>query len=305
MIQKSKIYQVKKFLFIVIGLICFPGSFLYAQPNYPKQGSNNRPGDLTVTRNTISNSYLSLTYSPQTKSMEAVTKSDKKVFLRNLIPHTTISTIHKEQVSDAVFGIGSSLLINTIDGCKTRFALFPMQPFLFVTQIFKNTDADTLNIQKLNPISFSIDLGKKANELITLGTGGLLAADKNPGSYVFLTTVDPATRHGVISGWLTNEKGSGVLFSRFTDNTIVIKPQIDYGNFRLPPGKKETSETLLIGYFDDARIGEEQFADAIAKHQHIKLKPRTAVYCSWYSEENGGAGSEESSVELAGFIKRI
>lgn len=141
------------------------------------------------------------------------------------------------------------------------------------------------------------------SKLKTLGTGGLLDADKNPGSYVFLTTVDPATRNGVVAGWLTNEKGSGVLFSSVNNNLIEIKAQIDYGRFRLAAKATEATETLVIGYFADARLGEEQFADAIAKQQNIKLKPRTAVYCTWYSEKNGGAGTESETIKLAGFIK--
>jgi hypothetical protein len=138
---------------------------------------------------------------------------------------------------------------------------------------------------------------------MTLGTGGLLKPDENPGSYVFSSTVDPATRNGVVTGWLTNSKGSGVLFSSIKNDLVRVEAQIDYGHFRLQAGKSEATETLLVGYFDDARLGEEQFADAMAKYNNIKLCERSAVYCSWYSEKNGGAGSEASSIELANYIK--
>lgn len=271
----------------------------YSLGAFSSPTSNNGIADIH-----INNSFISLNYNSKTKSLEATSKAMNKVFLKNLIPNGGTSEVKKDNITDAVFGKGTSLVINTNNGGKITFSLFPSQPFLFITQTLKNEGSDVLDIQKLNPVSFSIELGKPATTLKTLGTGGLLAPDKNPGSYVFLTTVDPSTRNGVVAGWLTNEKGSGVLFSEIADNKVKIKAQIDYGHFRIPSGKTEMSETLLIGYFDDARIGEELFAESIAKNQHIVLKPRTAVYCTWYAEKNGGAGSEKSSIELADFIRK-
>ncbi|MFA5814284.1 MAG: hypothetical protein WC865_01500 [Bacteroidales bacterium] len=267
---------------------------------------NNLTGDSSVKsqnkRNSISNSFLVVTFNTGAKTLEVTARSTQKTFLKNLIPNGATGTFMKEKTFSPVFGEGSSLVITSVHGGSISFALYPMQPFLFINQTVDNSQTEDINIQKLNPVSFLIDLEKPAAGLKTLGTGSLLAPDKNPGSYVFLTTVDPATRNGVVTGWLTNEKGSGVVFSSIKDNLIEINTQIDYGHFRLPAGKTEASETLLIGYFDDARLGEEQFADAIARQQNIKLKPRSAVYCTWYDEKNGGAGSESSSIELAKFI---
>lgn len=47
------------------------------------------------------------------------------------------------------------------------------------------------------------------------------------------------------------------------------------------------------------RIGEELYADAIARHYKIRLRPQVAGYCTWYSEKHGAAGDEKSIVELA------
>jgi glycosyl hydrolase family 95/glycosyl hydrolase family 65 len=251
----------------------------------------------------IGNPFLSVQFDPVTKVLEASARAGNKIFLRNIIPNGVTGTAVKEQVFSPVFGKGDALVIPAVEGGSISFTLYQTQPFLFVTQAIRNTSSENVDFQKLSPLTFSVDLGKSASELKTLGTGGLLDPDKNPGSYVFLTTVDPATRNGVVTGWLTNEKGSGVLFSDVKNDQIEIKAQIDYGHLLLPVGKREVTETLLIGYFDDARLGEEQFADAIAKQQNIQLKPRSAVYCTWYSEKNGGAGSEGSSIELAKFIR--
>lgn len=257
--------------------------------------------DSTGNQYTISNSILEVTCNPETRLVSVTDLATKKVFVKDLFPDGANGTFDKLKTASNAFGEGTSLVISGTHG-PVYFTLYPMQPFLFIDYKITNSTNEIIDIEALNPVSFSIDLGKPAIALKTLGTGGLLAPDKNPGSYVFLTTVDPATRNGVVTGWLTNEKGSGVVFSGIKGDQVVIKTQIDYGHYRLPAGKTEAAETLVIGYFEDARLGEEQFADAIATNQNIILKSRTAVYCTWYDEQNGGAGSESSSIELAKFI---
>ncbi len=251
----------------------------------------------------ITNDYLVVKYNFKARDLEVTYKNGNKSFLKKVIPNGIDGTVTKTNASSVIFGKGNALIFTTADGGSISFTLYAAQPFLFVNQTIKNAGNGTVDIEKLNPVSFSVDLNQPTSRLKTLGTGGLLAADKNPGSYVFLTTVDPVTRNGVVAGWLTNEKGSGVLFSGVKNNLVEIKTQIDYGRFRLAAGAKEATETLVIGYFADARIGEEKFADAIAKQQRIKLMPRSAVYCTWYSEINGGAGTESETIKLAGFIK--
>ena len=294
--------MIKPFLSLLL-LITFPGTILNAQSPSVKPSAMGKSVVSVESSISLSNSFLDVTYNLKAKSLEVTAKSNKKAFLKNVIPNGATETVWKKEIVSSAFGKGSALFISTADGGSVSFTLYPGQPFLYVSQKVNNTSIDIVDIQKLNPVSFFVDLGKPATELKTLGTGGLLDPNKNPGSYVFLTTVDPATRNGVVTGWLTNEKGSGVVFSDIKNDLVEIKTQIDYGHFRLPAGKNETTETLLIGYFDDARLGEEQFADAIARQQNIRLKPRSAVYCTWYSEKNGGAGSESSSIELAKYIK--
>ena len=283
---------MRNLFFIVAVLIALPYAVVNAKPSSIKRTAI----DKAESQYSISNSFMTVVFNPNTKSLEVRSKSTKKIFLKNMMPNGVTGTIRKGEVISAVFGKGRVLTITTANGGSISFTLYPLQPFLFVNQTIKNESNSDVDLQKLNPVSFSVDLGKPATALKTLGTGGLLDPDKNSGSYVFLTTVDPATRNGVVTGWLTNEKGSGVVFSGVNNNLVEIKAQIDYGHFRLPAGKSEATETLVIGYFDDARLGEEQFADAIAKQQNIKLKARTAVYCTWYSEKNGGAGSESSTI---------
>lgn len=253
---------------------------------------------------TMNNQHLKLIYTEANKSLEGISLTSKVTFLKNILTDTEILNYKKEIIKNPIFGKGEALIFDTKEGNSISFTIYDGNPFLFVQQTFRNNGTNEIDIQTKKLLSFSIDLQKPTSELKTLGTGGLLEVDKNPGSYVFLTTVDPSTRNGVVSGWVTNEKGSGVLFSKSMNDLVQIDAQIEYGHFRIPPGETEKSETLAIGYFEDARLGEEQFADLLAKENKIKLRERSAVYCTWYSEKNGGAGSEASSIEMAQFINK-
>ena len=291
---------MKKICLFLIALITIPCMVVQANS---RPNSSGKYGVASEKANQISNQFMTATFDTASKTIRLTTNKNHKTFLRNLIPDNSTAVIRKEKVTNPVFGEGNSLMISSSGGGSVSFALFPSQPFLFVNQVIRNEGTQTIDIAKLHAVSFLVDLGKPASEVKTLGTGGLLPPDSNPGSYVFLTTVDPSTRNGVVAGWLTNEKGCGVLFSSVKDNQVEIKTQIDYGHFLVPSGKTEATETLVIGYFDDARLGEECFADLLAREHAIKLKTRSAVYCTWYSEKNGGAGSESSTIELTKYIK--
>ncbi len=198
---------------------------------------------------------------------------------------------------------GGKLVVQQPDG-SVALELRGNEPFVLITKEIRNGGQEPLDLADVVVAEFALDLGKPAAALRTMGTGGLLEADKNPGSYMFLTCADPATRHGVVAGWVTTDRGSGVMFSSVKDDQVGFKAQIDYGRLRIPAGKTERLETLAIGYFDDARIGSEQYADLIRKHYDIRLRPRLGTYCTWYAEQHSLAGDEKSTKELAAFVAR-
>jgi len=213
---------------------------------------------------------------------------------------------------DAVFGEGRKIVVTQTDGSTASLELYGHLPFVLVRKELHNDGGAETDFQKFVPVTFGLDLGKPADELRTMGTAGLTAPDKHPGSYLFLTLADPTTRRGVVAGWLTEDRGSGVIFSSVKDGHIEFKAQIDYGHLRIPVGKSEKLETLAIGVFDDARLGEESYADAIKEQYHIKLRPQVAGYCTWYSEvggltdKTGGAGcsNEKDIATLAEFAAK-
>lgn len=273
------------FFFVCIGLA--NSVLLFAQPNSI----------------TIQNGILSAVFKPQSKTIEVKDIASGKIFLKKGLTENVAGAV-LEQVADSVFGNGRALRLNKTGGGYYTFALYPKISFLFIKETVVNSSAEHKTLQKVKSFSFLVDLQQPLHRIKTLGTGGLLSPKANPGSYVFLTTVDTATREGVVTGWLTNERGSGVIFSDTNDNMVKIEPQIDYGRLLIPAKSSVGLETLLVGYFKDARLGEENFASLIARKQHIQLPPRKAVYCTWYSDKNGGAGNETSTSELSNFIVR-
>ncbi len=259
---------------------------------------------VSAATHTIENKTLVVRYDDVTHSFTVADKATGKSFLTAGKWEVTPRKARVESVKDGVFGKGRRVVVTLPDGGENSLELYGKLPFVLIRGTRHNGGSDLFDLTKAVPATFTLDLGKPAGELVTVGTGGLLAPDKNPGSYLFLTCADPATRRGVVAGWITQDRGSGVLFSGVKDGQVEFKAQIDYGHLRIPAGQSATLETLAIGIFDDARIGSELYADAIKRQYAINLPPPPAVYCSWYAEKHGEAGDEKSTVELAKFAAR-
>ena len=119
------------------------------------------------------------------------------------------------------------------------------------------------------------------------------------GSYVWMAVADPKTRAGVVGAWVTEERGSGIVFPRVGDGKITLEAQIQFGRLRLAAGASKPNEIFALGYFADTRLGLEAWADQVAKVYEIKLPSQPVGYCTWYMEKNGGACDPEHLKELA------
>jgi hypothetical protein len=253
---------------------------------------------------TIENDALQASFDRGTGRFSLIAKPSQRVFLRDGKFSSVNGTARTTTGADRSFGRGQVIEISYPTGNRDSIMVFPNLPFALFRSSLHNPGTELIVTNKLRPLSAIVDLKKSAAELKTLGSGGLLAADKNPGSYVWLAVAEPLSRNGVISGWLTHERGSGVLFSSEEGGRVRLDGQIDYGRLRVAPGKMEELETLAIGYFDDARLGLEKWADAVAKVYHVKLPPQPAGYCTWYSRPYGGASDEKHLAELSVFAAR-
>jgi hypothetical protein len=248
---------------------------------------------------TIENAALIATFDAGRFTLTA--KPSRLVFLKDGQLSAAGGTAKVVPVTDKTFGLGQALEVAYPEGQRDTIALFPNLPFALIRSRIRNGGPDASVIESVRPFSGLVDLGKPAAELTTLGTGGLLAPDKNPGSYVWLAVAAPQSRRGVVLGWLTHDRGSGVVFSRVEDGQVRVDGQLDYGRLRTAPSQTTELETLAVGCFEDARLGLEGWADAVAKVYDIHLRPQPAGYCTWYSKPHGGASDEQHLAELAAF----
>ena len=207
-------------------------------------------------------------------------------------------------VTDKTFGAGQAIEVTRPGAGSDSILVFPGVPFAQFRSTLHNGGAEAIVTNHVRTVSAGLNFGKAPSELRAFGTGGLLAVDKNSGSYAYLAVVDPATRSGVVGGWITHDRGSGVVFSPVADGAARMEAQIDYGRLRIKPGQDAVLETFALGFFDDARFGLEAYADAIAKVYSIKLPPQPAGYCTWYADKHAGACDEKHIVELAEFAAK-
>jgi hypothetical protein len=203
-----------------------------------------------------------------------------------------------------VFGSGRELTVAYPDGDRDRVLVFDGLPFALVQPLFRNGAQETRNVKAAVPLTGTLGAAASADALKAWGTAGLTAVDKHPGSYVFLALADPESRNGVVAAWLTQDRGSGIVFSGRDGDAATLKAQIDYGRLLVEPDAEAAGEMLAVGWFDDVRLGLEQWADLVARYYGIKLRPQVDGYCTWYSNPHGGAADEKAIVELAEFAAR-
>lgn len=210
---------------------------------------------------------------------------------------------HVRKAEDSIFGLGQTIELTGQSGSVHTMTLYPDCPFVFFRTTLENAEPEQTVLSRYTAFTVTADIPADAGQLKALGTGGLSGADKrsNPGSYAFLAIAEPQTRSGIVAAWLTNERGSGVIFSDVQNNALLLEPRIDFGRLQLEAGQTEPLETFILGGFSDARLGLEAYADAVAKNYAIALPPQPVVYCTWY---HAGASNEKDLFRNAQFAEK-
>ena len=207
-------------------------------------------------------------------------------------------------VKDAVFGKGRAINVTAANGAGESFQIFFGLPFVLHHSILVNTVTVATVLNKVPLMDAALELGAPADQLVALGTGGLKPLAQTGGSYAWLALANPSTGAGVVGGWLTHERGSGVIFAKLDGGKANLEARLEYGCLRLDPGQAVVSETFMIGWFADARLGLEDWADAVARHMRIKLPPMPIVYCTWYDNVHGRASNAKAIAELSSFAAK-
>jgi hypothetical protein len=211
----------------------------------------------------------------------------------------------REPVASKTFGKGEAIVWP-----NARIELFPKLSFALFRRTLTNDGKETKTINNVDFASLNLDIAPSGKSVKTMGTGGLLAPDKNTGSYTWIAIGEPESRNAVVAAWLTQDRASGLLFTSKPEQSndgmdVVLKARTDYGRLNLAAGKSEETETLAVGYFDDGRLGLEAYADAVARVYDIKLPPAPSGFCTWYAEKPyGGAANEGYIATLTEFAKK-
>jgi len=188
-------------------------------------------------------------------------------------------------------GKGKTLVIHYPQGSRDTVMLFDSLPFVAIRRTVRS--GKDVSIDKLQQLWGRVDLGVAADQLRTLGTAGLTMVGGGD-SYAFMAVGDPASGRGVVCGWLTHDRGSGIVLSQNKEGKAMLQARIDYGQLLVGAGEPVEGETLLIGYFDDVRRGLEQYAEAIVRHYKIRLPEQPVFYMTWYNRSGGGRSSGAS-----------
>ena len=165
--------------------------------------------------------------------------------------------------------------------------------FLLIHPGLYNNAADLKSLTKLAVFRGAVAISDKGHSVRLLGTGGLVKSGKITGSYMWLAVAQPDNPGGVVAGFVSSDRGSGVVFADTTDNPLQIDAQIEYGRLLLKPEERCGAENFVIGYFDDVRDGMEAWADEVVRTYKIELRPQPSGYCTWY---HAAASNEEAMV---------
>ncbi len=252
----------------------------------------------------LSNSRITLLWDSESRVLGV--EQGEGLYAKIRIPNATNSVVAKHPMTGrGGTQIDGASLILSQDGdpVEAIFTISEDSQFVLISkmfskEMFKNGPAKNLDFPKIELL-----LTEPTDKLKAFGTAGLRAVDGHKGSYMFLAVAAPETRSGVVAGWITSKKGSGIVFSeKNADGNAVIAPRIEYGKL-LPPADSQhpmenVSEIFVLGRFDDCRLGLERYAWQVARAHQIKIKPPVAGYCTWYADKFGGACNEKEIVNL-------
>ena len=195
-------------------------------------------------------------------------------------------------------GTGQAIELTWPDGRIRRLALYGSLPFVCVQGSIRNPGGEPVTLREITPLVARVDAGAAAGDLRGFGPQGLYPLGTKS-NFCFAAAANPRTRAGVVCGWLSHYRGSGVVTVAGEGDAVVFEGRSEYGRLLVPPGATAEGEMLAIGYFDDALAGLEAYADGAAKAHRIKLPGRVpSGYCTWY---HSGASNQGRTAELAEF----
>lgn len=250
---------------------------------------------------------ITLAYDPSAGCAMLIGAEGEPLIGRIAFDGDATATVTRTQAMVRGLGECSSLSLVRENGTRDEIMVSPALPFALFRRTVCNTSDQPDHIRSLPLLSCEASWAADGRPLKTMGTGGLLSVEENPGSHLWLAVAEPVNRRGLVCGWLTSDRGGGVVLSHRTNGAVRVSAHIHYGRLIIPPGKEEVSEVLALGWFKDARLGMEAWADTVAKVYGIHLPPQPVGYCSWndghehVSEQHVALRASQAAMHLKPF----
>ena len=184
----------------------------------------------------------------------------------------------------------------TEEARTTCITLEESSPFVTMEMRLNNSGKEPLILQQLDFPVMSLQVSECDESLCTLGSGGWRPHNQPQNSYTYHVLADNQSRNGVLLAWLTQKRGVGLLLPKYLEGEYVVQPLLDFGKLHIKPGQFRETDTLLIGFHEDVRMGLEQYADTLAKLNGIVLPTKPNVYCTWYHRQLSGSGASTEAM---------
>lgn len=237
--------------------------------------------NLSAQSHQISNGVIQVIFSGNRLSVQTLGTQSPFISSISLRPGRGIP-VQKITETHPVWGVGECLRIVEQNGNVQKIILYPDLPFVMMQRTLINATGREFKLSKDTMLVAAVSLSRPAELLRINSIGGLYPATRETGGYVYMAVGDPVTYEGLVCGWLTHERGSGIVLNGYRENQQYLTARIDYGDLRIAAGASAETETLVIGYGRDVRILLEQYGELLSRQLAVNLPPMPNVYCTWY-----------------------
>lgn len=196
-------------------------------------------------------------------------------------------------------GQGKAVDVTWPDGRVRRLALYEDLPFVCASGSVRNATGKPIIVDNVRPLAAKVDAGAAPERLRGFGPQGPYEIADPKTQFCFAAAAEPKGRAGIVCGWITHHRGSGVVTMGVDKGRLTLVGESQYGRLLVGAGATAEGEVLGIGLFEDCLAGLEAYAGACAKAHQIKLPDQVpSGYCTWY---HARASDEKRLAELAAF----
>ena len=250
---------------------------------------------------TINNDLFSVRYFGETHTVQ-IWRKTIKVLETEPPQHPPLEV--RTTVVSTLLGKGNAIEICDHLGDTQQFIVYPQLPFVFLQTCLANSDKKVRIVDQVVPLDATLFLENYPEQWHVLAHNGLFEADRPQTTYCWLALAKPRVREGIVLGWLTHHRGSGIVETVASQDKLGLRARCEYGTLQVPAGAKVSGEILAVAWFEDVLDGLETYADLAARINDVTLPDKVPCgYCTWYSSPHGGSSDERHLAEFAQFCQ--